>query len=311
MRQLTISPYIRIPMLLTCLFVIVLSCSFGRKQYGKWTVTSKDQREALPWAPFLWESDSMGGVFFDKYAMSIPAKIQGLPYTFTFQFDLGSNLTRLYSENIRSITAKHPGTDLKKITIDFGDFTASTPLCYIEKDYGESIDLDNGKVSRIGTIGSDLFQDKVLIIDYPGKRFCISDTIPSAYQTKMTDIALDKHGRIILPMLLNGRTFKVMFDNGSSIFSLLTSVNNIGTFSTEQDVDTLQVNAWGKPHLIIGRPMKDTMVLGGQSISGFRVYADQNDTGRTREYDAITGNALFWDKTVIIDLKNKKFGVKR
>jgi len=245
--------------------------------------------------------------------MDIPARIKGLTYNFTFQFDLGANLTRFYEENTKSVLLQHPNINFKKPGIVFGDFTASSQNCYIQKGYGEAIILDSlnkNAETRIGTIGSDMFKNKVLIIDYPNQRFSICDTMPSLLCEKMIDITLDKYGRIILPMLLKGKKFKVLFDNGSSIFSLLTSVDKINNFSTEQDVDTMQIRAWGDFHLVIGRPLKDTFILAGQKYANITAYADHSDKEATDQYDAITGNALFWDKTVVIDFRNKKFGLR-
>ncbi len=61
---------------------------------------------------------------------------------------------------------------------------------------------------------------------------------------------------------------------------------------------------------MIGRPINDSFILAGHTFYPAKIYADYRKEYKTDKYDAITGNILFWDKTIIIDFKNKKFGIK-
>ncbi len=86
--------------------------------------------------------------------------------------------------------------------------------------------------------------------------------------------------------------------------------DKINSFSTLQNTDTLKINAWGKPITMIGRPLNNSIILAGITFNNIKVYADYRHEMRTDKFDAITGNVLFWDKTIMIDFKNRKFGVK-
>lgn len=288
----------------------LLNCSCNTKRYGLWNVKASDSKTPIPLATFQWTSDSIGGRLLEKYAMIIPARIKGIPHPLSFQFDLGANLTRLYGENVQLFKAKYPAVDFEHPEIHFGSLIATTSLCYIDKNAGEAVVPDNEAMVPIGTIGCDMFQDKVLIIDFTRQLFAVCDTVPQVFKGNLTDIKLDKYGRVLLPMRLKGRTFNVLFDNGSSIFPLLTSLERINEFSTTADIDTLEVNAWGTSHLITGRPLNDTLVFAHKRTTNTMVYADHNVAEEKNQYDAITGNALFWNNTVIIDFRNKKFGIR-
>ena len=61
---------------------------------------------------------------------------------------------------------------------------------------------------------------------------------------------------------------------------------------------------------MIGRPTNNSIILAGTTFNNIKVYADYRKEMRTDKFEAITGNVLFWDKTIIIDFKNRKFGVK-
>ncbi len=54
----------------------------------------------------------------------------------------------------------------------------------------------------------------------------------------------------------------------------------------------------------------DTFELAGQNFCSVKIYVNNSGFGIDKQTDGMAGNALFWDKTVIIDFKNKKFGIK-
>jgi hypothetical protein len=201
----------------------------------------------------------------------------------------------------------------KNLKLIIGNTTANTSYCHVTRDYGDNLDINNLSNSssiRLGTIGADIFQNNILVIDYPNQRFAIYDTLPQLQQTAFTDISLDSVGRVILPMFIHDTTFRVMFDNGASIFPLITSNSKIDLFSKERSTDTISVSSWGKTHSVIGRPLKEPFRLGNNEYSDIMIYVDYRKESISTDYDAITGNALFWDKVVIIDFKNQKFGIK-
>lgn len=322
----------RIAILLFCLVAVcTISLLTDKSRYGQWTVRNDPRSETqLSWAKFYWVESELGSRNYERTAMFIPARIEGLPYSFSFQFDLGSDLTMLYDRNMQSIAEAHGVLSkrigrlksplqfwnsrkaFKNITLDFGELKATSENCFVKANYGEELSksLPDSTPIPVGTIGADLFQGKVLIIDYPNQRFTICDSLPDAFKVPLTDIALDNAGRALLPLKLRGGTYKALFDNGSSLFPLLVTEDRINTFSTSPPTDTIEISSWGTIHKVIGRPFNDSLRLGEETFANFLVYADYRKEARTNDYDAITGNALFWNRTIIIDFKNKKFGVK-
>ena len=302
------------------IFTGVISC-VNKITVGKWTVQNSSAHNAnLSWAKFTWENGILGGKSFDRTAMFIPLKIEGLPYDFTFQFDLGSNVTLLYGNPLKTILAKHPEFDrmhkqfaFNDLSLLFGATKVTSRHCYVKQNYGAQLaasSLTDNLPIHLGSIGADIFQNKILVIDYPNQRFAVCDALPDSLQVTFTKITLDEVGRVMLPMRLNEKNYKVIFDNGSSIFSLITSDDKINNFSTAASADTITISSWGRIHNVIGRPLNQEFELAGHTFSNTMVYADYRQDYRTDIYDAITGNALFWDKTIIIDFKNQRFGVR-
>jgi len=300
-------------------------------RFGNWNLQQKPVKDTgLAWAPFYWTGDSSGNRYFEKSAMFIPATIEGLPNRLAFQWDLGSDLTMLYEKNALSVFANQPGMlsrmgrlksplqfwnrqkAFNNLTLNFGNIAATSPYVFLKTGYGETIlpqAMADTMPIHMGTIGADLFQGKILIIDYPGQRFAICDVLPDTFTTAFTTIELDKAGRVILPITVNGKTMKALFDNGSSLFPLLVTENRIADFSTAPDVDSIAISSWGTTHQVTGKLMKDSITIAGMPYGNIHIYTDHRKEAQTSNYDAILGNALFWNKTIIIDFKNKRFGL--
>lgn len=295
--------------------------------YNIWTIENNSQD--ISWAKFEWSNGEINGKYFEKTAMLIPCKIDGIPNIVTFQFDLGANLTGVYENSLSSFYSKTKSLKKKTkkirskilfwdkdkyfedLVINFGNYTASNKTAYIYGDFGEKVQIKNpNDTIHIGTIGSDIFKDKVLIIDYPKKLFAVCNSIPELYNVNLVDIELDPYERVILPMKIKDKNYRIMFDNGSSIFPLITKAKNISNFSSSPDIDTIQISSWGKIHGVTGKMINETFQLAGQNFTNAKIYANHSGLGIDDETDGMTGNALFWDRTIIIDFKNKKFGVK-
>jgi hypothetical protein len=308
-----------------CFFVPALLVSCGKKiRFGEWTVTNiKDSSPDIQWIPFIWTADSFGKKRYERAAMFIPVNIEGLPGQYQFQFDLGANLTSLQGNTIISLFNRYPQQNrirnysdvmaFEYLALSMGSIKATTKNCYVMAGYGPitpSGTQPGATPVKIGTIGADMFQNRFLIIDYPNERFAVSDTLPDLFNVNFAGIDLDETGRIILPMQLGHQTYRVMFDTGSSLFSLIIPAETIEKFSASPGTDTVAVSSWGKTHHVIGRALNKSFSVAGLTFSNVTIYADYRQEAVSRDYDAIAGNALFWDKTVIIDFKNKRFGVK-
>ena len=314
--------------------VLVFAFSFvtDNSSFEEWSIKNTGNTKLEPsWTKFAWSNDSLGEKFYEKTSMSIPCKIKGLPYNFTFQFDLGADKTGIYEKNLSSFFQVHPdiAKNLKKLkgslqfwnskkyyedlNLLFGDYTASNKKAYLYNSYGNSFKVDRLNLNdtfHLGTIGADLFQGKVLIIDYPNQQFAICDTVPQKFKKNFTNIDLDKYGRIILPYKSKGNIYKITFDNGSSLFPITARSINRKKFSNNSIIDSIEVSSWGEKHILDSRLITDTFELAGKKYCNVKVYENYTDKGIDMNTDGVTGNYLFWNSTIIIDFKNKKFGVE-
>lgn len=318
--------------LLLLLILIITTETYGQK--------SKRQIEDLnlPWIHFIWESDSLAGRHFDKVGMSIPIKIDEIPYDFTAQLDLGAVHTIFYGKPLAPYLEMFPELASKLDTTLVQGYVGYEACrifkhvnLYLDKvpfrdipvghyaNFGDSISMDSAKTAtpkHIGTIAPDLFQGKVLVIDYPNQRLCVLDSMPTMFQKKADFVPFKiRNGRIKIPFVIGSIEKDLLFDTGSSLFPVFTSKDNSHFFTepTSPIVDSIIGNQWKQVFKVYGQEITKDVKFGKHKMKPAIVYS-MEDKGQKQFEDeeniiGITGNVYFLNRLVIIDYKNKKFGI--
>lgn len=275
---------------------------------------------------FQWISDSLGDQHFDRAMIYLPVSIDGLPHDFTFQFDLGLDVTLVYEQSIRPYLAEYPelgqkldtASDLDflrqvDIVIDGREFTDRSILLYDDDRNVLTADSVRSTTTKhIGSVGVDLFQDKVLIIDYPNTRIAVTEEVPPTMVESATfvDITLDRRGRAVLPLVVKNEVRKVTFDTGSSLFQLITTPPNWAEVTSGRVTDSILVTTFGAEYYMYGTEL-DSIYLGDERLSKAICYQNEY-IANSLNYNGVwgmTGNAYFWDYKVIVDFASKQFGV--
>lgn len=288
--------------------------------------TSCSQKQSLQWIPFIWEGDTISGKYIEKAFLYVPVRIEGLPYEFTMQLDFGTyksvfygNTLEPYLEEATSLTDKVSSIGVyEDISLKMGDVIFNHLNISPMKDFGDKIPKDSlhSKTPKnIGTIGTDIFQNKVFIIDYKSCKFAISDSLPAEYKNLPVDKFESINGIIKLPFRINGKECKLMFDTGSSPFQLVTTKERALDISDSIVIDSLSGPLWwGKEITFYGFKVNKPIEFGCKALGNSVVYYDKeglwNDVYKSFDIWGITGNAYFFENTVIIDYKNKLFRIK-
>lgn len=292
--------------------------------------------QQLEWVKFEWVGDSIGNHYMDKTAIDIPVKIDSMPYRFTMQLDLGASNSMLYGLTLAPYlqvnkdlknkidTAEKTWIDSKRyptfkginLRLDNVDFR-NVHLGYYS-NYGDSLTPDSVKTNsakEIGTIGFDFFKDKVLVIDYPNQRMCVTDAIPEIYANKGGFIDCKfQDGVIMVPFTIGGKIEWLMFDTGSSIFPLSTNKKNAEMVAGENTpiIDSISVSSWGKMIPFYAKKINTRIKLGSYVILPSIVYYNNLPWDyffTSHNIWGITGNIFFLKDVVVLDFKNQKFGV--
>jgi len=294
----------------------------------------------LPWIKFDWQGDSLSNRYFDKLAITIPVKIDSLPYNnLIAQFDLGADTTVFYGNSLTpflnaypwllqkidttrpyyNLTDTYKGRFLKgvNLTLDKILFPGRN-IAFINR-YGDSIPNDSVKTHTpkiIGTLAPDLFQDKMLVIDYPNQRICVLDTLPGLVLKSASFVPVSiRKGRIKIPVTVESKVTDIMFDTGSSIFPIYASEENSAFFtdSTQPVADSLIGQQWGQKIAIYGKKINREIRLGKFKMAAAIVYYINDKSQKKFEDEekitGLTGNIFFLNNVIIIDYRNRRFGI--
>jgi hypothetical protein len=293
------------------------------------------QSQKIDWIPFHWVGENIDGKYFDKLLITIPVSLDNLPHKFNMQFDLGATVTVIYGNSIEPYLEKYPefktkfdttlkfriqsqtNFKFKNIGLKLGSVSFGNRNIGNFKGFGDEISSDSIKTissKHIGTIAPDLFQDKILIIDYLNKRIAVTQTLPKQFANASFQKYKEKDGRIKIPLNINGKIEDLMFDTGSSLFSLITTESNANLISTKPTIDSLKISSWGDFYMVYGQKVNTIIKFGTKSLNPTLVFFDKlHKSDKFYEEEkiwGITGNAYFLNNVVIIDYKNKRFGVK-
>jgi hypothetical protein len=289
--------------------------------------TSANAQKA-EWIPFKWVGARFSGKYFDKAAIVIPVTIENLPYKFNMQFDLGAVTTVIYGNSIapyleESKLKEKIDTSLnfvknngryhkfRDISLKLGKVSFGKTNIGYYKGFGPAITTSN---KTIGTAAPDLFKNKLLIIDYLNQRICVSEVLPKQFaDVNFLPIKI-RSGRIEIPFNIDGDKEYLLFDTGSSFFPLMTTKQRANSISDGRITDSVRVNSWGVYHLWYGENVTSLIKLGKVQPEPAMVYYSPENIYESFYEDeniwGITGNMYFLNHIVIIDYKNKRFGIK-
>ncbi len=288
------------------------------------------------WIVFKWYGDSIDGRYFPNLSIDLPLKIDGIDKQFNAQFDLGANVSMVYGNSFAPFFQLYPELNNQVDTtktgwinsvkypylrtkFSLGSYKVKNYGLVLYKNFGEVLSIEDAKKYddiSIGTIGSDIFQNKVLVIDYPHSRLKILDSLPQNIQKNVLyeDCRFDDEGKILIPISVNGKKNNLLFDTGSSMFDLVTTSEQWKMITDQEKItDSLSVIAWGKNKKLYGSAINVPIVIAGKNISGKIAYMDSDENQRIyfarNNIFGITGNSLFLQETIIIDYRDKKFGI--
>lgn len=268
--------------------------------------------------PFEWIADSSQTPVEPHAAILIPVSIKPSKEKLYMQFDLGSPITFFYSGSIAELH--------RKIAWNYNaDSSSATPAlltagnleikkqAFPIKRMGEQ---KNGKVLIIGTIGTDLLEGKIAAINYPNRTLLLDDVLPASYAAIHWQDLVQARGAILLPSKIRNKPTMLFFDTGSSAFELLT---NKATFEqlavAGAPVTRNEVNSWQHKLTTHTTHTNDSIAIGGATLALNNVThiegASQSQLTQMMQMGigGMTGNKLFLQNILVLDMVRKKFGV--
>jgi len=275
---------------------------------------------------FYWQGDTLNSIWEQHAAILIPVKLKNCPKQFFMQFDLGSPYSLFYKNKLVAIQAKYPkavqltASDEELTNISFKlDKIPLLAKKIVAKQFDSSTInwADKNSIEVIGTIGADLIDGKVAIIDYPQKQLTILQTIPAELESELslTDFIYVQR-RILLPAKLKGKQTILYFDTGSSMYELLTDKKTVQSLAvTDSQVIQSKVKSWDKYLTANTIATNDSIEINGSKMPIRKAtFIDGISNSQVEQMmkmgiGGMTGNKLFLGYKLVLDTKNKKFGI--
>lgn len=270
--------------------------------------------------PITWWQDESS----EMAALLLPVRLRQTDKTFYMQFDLGSPSTIFYKRTLADLESHVPDlhfeidstNHLLNFSFDMGNINISaTKFRIIE--YGDSINWgDSTSLNIIGTIGSDLLEKKLTLLDFINDTCYFGNTLSdTGINEGLSDFSF-KYRWVFLPAEINGKKRKLWYDSGTSGFELITSESIWKKMAKSGATPVIHdANSWGntlKTHTIevdeiIRFGTTNVKLKSATYVEGHTFL--QEIIGRTTGMGGMIGNKIFMDKQVLIDCKNRKFGI--
>lgn len=277
--------------------------------------------------PFQWQSDTLNHELNPIAAMLLPITLEGCPKTFYMQFDIGAPTSLFYKNKLDAINNQYHNISLRhknnKYKLENYQFMLGKTLVATKEIIAQQFDnteidwSDTTAKQIIGTIGTDLFENKTLIINYQKNYLLIDDKLPDHLSTKMklSNFKFENR-RILLPAILNGKEVDIFFDSGTSAFELMTDKKTweelalkgakVDRYPASSWNNQLTVNTVATSHFIRFNshdfPLQHITYVEGTNFI-------QKVLMKLGGIGGLTGNKLFIGKIVILDTKNNKFAI--
>jgi hypothetical protein len=284
-------------------------------------LASAGYSQGIPWSNFEWSGGSIGDKVFDRAALMVPVRLEHRPDLYWMQLDTGCNVTVVYQipfDQLKYPVQRIEGRD------DFIALSGAIGNCpfdsfpvFVWEDFGDSLGA-RGEHSRIGTIGPDMLAGKVLVLDYPNRRFCLADSLDGALKDLVSRASFvdlqRRNDKLFIPVRIGDLYSENFFlDTGSSMLPITTTKEMwrrlTGLQGTETSNIRIKVPSWGEAVSLVGAPVKGILTIG--TLQVWNPVAYFASTGIV-ETDGILGNALFYDEyTIIVDLRANRFGILR
>ncbi|GAA4387044.1 hypothetical protein [Hymenobacter koreensis] len=277
---------------------------------------------------FEWEANNAVQPAVAHAAQLVPVQIPGCSRTCFLQFDTGAPYTLLYAPSIAALRARYPATramlqapadTVHNFRFALGQAQVRVSRLPVLNFGAREIPADSTKPFVIGTLGTDVLEGRVLLIDYASRRLTLSNKVPDdlARRTDFVPLTFESR-RVMFEANLQNEARNLLFDSGTSAYALITSQNNWKTLIQPQaPVHTQAVNSWGKTLTSYTAPTAAAMHLGAAKIPlGTVTYIEgmnlfQSLMMRFSGLGGMLGNEVFAGRTVILDVAGGRFGVVR
>lgn len=271
--------------------------------------------------PFIWMTSKDS----QYSAMLIPVKLSGCPRVFYMQFDTGSPYSLLYRNKLKAIGNQYGESvrvsDTTEKLLQFPFHVGNMPILAkeitVQQFDSTSINRNKNAIEIIGTLGTDLIDNKIACINYPKKYILITNSYNIEKTGAAWSVFIYEKRRILLPFSIREEQRLAYFDTGSSAFELLTDKTTAMRLSSPNATPTSrEVESWGKSLKVVSIPTADSIEIAFQKLPLYNItYMEgisdaQVNAMKKTGIGGMAGNGIFLKRILVLDTRNKKFCVQ-
>ncbi|MDB5203716.1 MAG: hypothetical protein JWQ27_3125 [Ferruginibacter sp.] len=274
---------------------------------------------------FRWATETQASGEEPHAAILFPVTLPGSSKTFYMQFDTGSPYSMFYKNSLDDIRKKYPRVNLSvdssgklinyRFKLQHTEMLAKEMI--IRAGEGQAIKKGKNELNIIGTIGTDLIDNKICIIDYPGRKVTVANEMPTKYSQTATTGFMYANRSMLFPAMIRGKKTILFFDSGSSAYELLTDKKTSLSLSVKDTVHTQAASrSWDRVLTAHSYATADSITIAGTSIPLLHAtYIEGASTSQVEQMmkmgiGGMTGNKLFIHSILVVDTKNKTFGLR-
>ena len=253
-------------------------------------------------------------------ALLLPVKIDGIADVFYMQLDTGAPSTVFYRTSLQSILETHPAAfaieaGKQEVGLGFaiGGLDIRSPR-FALLDYGSKVESGNPQAANIiGSIGTDLLEKRVLVLDFRQDECAFLRAVPEAGFAEFQF----KKRRILLPARIGDQPRTLLYDSGSSGYALLTGKQEWDRLKTPGGQVKLEKgNSWGRTLKVMTAPADQGLTIAGATLPLTEVtYVEgmskmQEWLMRSSGMQGMVGNKLLLGHRLTLDAKRQKFRIE-
>ena len=253
-------------------------------------------------------------------ALLLPVEIEGIANVFYMQLDTGAPSTVFYRTSLQSIRERQraafaidDGKEHVDLAFSIGGLGIRSRQFEL-LDYGNKVEFGNPEAANIiGTIGTDLLEKRILVLDFKQGDCAFLQAVPEA---GFSDFHFKKR-RILIPARIGDQPRTLLYDSGSSGYSLLTSKQEWDRLKTPGGQLTVEKgNSWGRTLKVMTAPANQTLAMSTATLPLTDVTYVEG-TSRMQEWlmrssgmQGMVGNTLFLGHTLTLDASRQKFKIE-
>ncbi|WP_294675596.1 hypothetical protein [uncultured Fluviicola sp.] len=296
--------------LLTILVVLVLAALGGYIYFDRKFTPDKNyltvENESGP-VPLTWLGE-------EKNALLLPIHFEGDTANYYLQFDTGSPYTVFYSKSIRNFRQISVAKGVAKTSFYIGKTKINSDKF---KLYNPGDDTGSDSLKIIGTIGTDILENRKTIINFKENYIALNvSKVPPRFKRNLFDFKFKKR-KIIFDGILNGEEERFLYDSGTSAYELVTNKEGWEDLKLPHSKITIEKSqSWENVLTTFTTNCKQKITFGNQEIplnqvtyvDGFSQmqYALMKFSGMT----GMLGNKLFLNHSLYIDCIQNKMGIE-